>query len=275
MADRGAAFDYLLGTTDAEHARLTRQAALLAPCSETLFRRAGIGAGMRVLDIGSGMGDVAMLAARLVGAGGEVDRNAVTLARAKARARAAGLNNVRFLAADVGNVPVSAPFDAVVGRLILLFLPQRVAVLRSLVERLLPGGVMVFQEPAWQYTLTHTAELPLRRACVSVMLDVLQRAGTRTEMGTELPEVFQAAGLATPELHMEMPVGFGQAFARWLPELFATLHFRCVELGVDMAALGDLDTLTERLDAELARSGSFAACAGFIGAWSRVSGSAR
>jgi hypothetical protein len=56
---------YALGNTDAEHERLIRQAARLAPLTERLFREAGIGAGQRVLDLGSGVGDVAMLAARL------------------------------------------------------------------------------------------------------------------------------------------------------------------------------------------------------------------
>jgi ubiquinone/menaquinone biosynthesis C-methylase UbiE len=64
--------DYPLGNTDAEHERLIRQAARVAPTTERFFREAGIGPGQRVLDIGSGVGDVAMLVARLVGPSGEV-----------------------------------------------------------------------------------------------------------------------------------------------------------------------------------------------------------
>ena len=64
--------DYPLGNTDAEHERLIRQAARVAPITERFFREAGIGLGQRVLDLGSGVGDVAMLAARLVGPSGEV-----------------------------------------------------------------------------------------------------------------------------------------------------------------------------------------------------------
>src|SRR5437660_10359430 len=64
--------DYALGSTDAEHERLIWQAARVAPITERLFREAGIGSGQRVLDIGSGVGDVAILAARLVGPSGEV-----------------------------------------------------------------------------------------------------------------------------------------------------------------------------------------------------------
>src|SRR6266852_1205412 len=77
-------FDYALGYTNSEHDRLIRQAARIAPCTERLFREAGIGAGQRVLDIGSGVGDVAMLAANLVGSTGEVvgiERDSRSIAR--------------------------------------------------------------------------------------------------------------------------------------------------------------------------------------------------
>src|SRR5580693_8975580 len=106
---------YVLGAASAEHARLIRQAAIFEPFTERLFRDAGVGPGQRVLDIGSGVGDVAMLAARLIGPTGEVvgvERDATTLAMARSRVDKAGLSNVRFLEADVRLVPSSEPFDA-------------------------------------------------------------------------------------------------------------------------------------------------------------------
>jgi hypothetical protein len=66
MNTTSALAPYLLGTTDAKHERLQRQAARLAPFTERLFRDAGIRPGQRVLDVGSRVGDVALLAARLV-----------------------------------------------------------------------------------------------------------------------------------------------------------------------------------------------------------------
>ena len=59
--------DYALGYTNAEHDRLIRQAELIGPITERLFHEAGIGPGQRVLDLGSGMGDVALIVARMVG----------------------------------------------------------------------------------------------------------------------------------------------------------------------------------------------------------------
>src|SRR5215467_11642253 len=99
--------DYALGYTNAEHERLIRQAARIAPVTERLFREAGIGLGQRVLDLGSGVGDVAMLAARLVGPSGEVvgiERDASSIARAEARVASAGLRNVRFTQTNVNQV---------------------------------------------------------------------------------------------------------------------------------------------------------------------------
>src|SRR6516164_5803403 len=121
---------YALGNTDAEHERLIRQAARLAPLTERLFREAGIGPGQRVLDLGSGVGDVAMLVARLVGSTGEVvgvERDSRSIVRARARASAAGLTNVSFTERDVSEVRSSKPFDAAVGRFILQWVPDPLA----------------------------------------------------------------------------------------------------------------------------------------------------
>ena len=127
--------DYPLGNTDAEHERLIRQAARVAPTTERFFREAGIGPGQRVLDIGSGVGDVAILVARLVGPSGEVvaiERDQKSIAKARARVSDAGLHNVSFNESDVGEIPDGKPFDAAVGRFILMYLPDPVAVLRAI-----------------------------------------------------------------------------------------------------------------------------------------------
>jgi len=72
--------------------------------TEEVLRRAGIGARMHALDIGSGAGDVAILAARLTGPSGSVlgiDRSEDAVRRASQRAAAEGLSWCRFSVADV------------------------------------------------------------------------------------------------------------------------------------------------------------------------------
>src|SRR5215468_6248411 len=142
MPTNESSTDYALGYTDAEQERLIRQAAIIAPITERLFREAGIGSGHRVLDLGSGMGDVAMLVARLVGPLGEVvgiERDANSIAHARARIDATGLCNVSFIQGDVGEIVSDQLFDAAVGRLILQFLPDPIGVLRSVYRLVRPG----------------------------------------------------------------------------------------------------------------------------------------
>src|SRR5262245_20653769 len=114
------------GHTDFELERLRVQARLIEPITRRWLTEAGITAGMRVLDVGSGVGDVALLAADLVGAGGEVvgtDRVATPLSVASERAAARSLTNVRFVEGDPCEMTFDRPFDAVVGRYVLMYQP--------------------------------------------------------------------------------------------------------------------------------------------------------
>jgi cyclopropane fatty-acyl-phospholipid synthase-like methyltransferase len=58
---------YPLGYTEEDSRRLASQAAFFADLTADVLRRAGIGAGMKLLDLGCGVGDVSVLAARKVG----------------------------------------------------------------------------------------------------------------------------------------------------------------------------------------------------------------
>ncbi len=96
---------YVLGSDEAEIARLEAQATAIAPATAMLLRAAGIAPGMRVLDLGTGLGHVALQVAELVGPDGSVlgvDQDETLLQIAEQRARAAGAGNVNFRRADVG-----------------------------------------------------------------------------------------------------------------------------------------------------------------------------
>src|SRR5437870_951362 len=90
---------YVLGHSDRELARLQVQARLIGPITRGFMRDSGIAPGMRVLDVGSGAGDVAFIAAEIVGLYGEVlgvDRDAAAIDTARQRAIAVGASNVTF-----------------------------------------------------------------------------------------------------------------------------------------------------------------------------------
>ena len=63
---------YPLPHGSAETNRLIQQSAFINPFTRSLFIDAGIGSGMAVLDVGSGAGDVALIAAELAGLQGSV-----------------------------------------------------------------------------------------------------------------------------------------------------------------------------------------------------------
>jgi trans-aconitate methyltransferase len=120
--------NYSLGSDDAEIARLDEQAEFLREPTRMLLAASGIGPGMRVLDLGTGLGHVAAAVADLVGPDGQVvglDLDPRMLAVAQTRTR--HLPQVRFVEGDVTRWRDDQPFDAVVGRLILFHLRDPVA----------------------------------------------------------------------------------------------------------------------------------------------------
>ena len=155
--------DYLLGHDEQELARLEHQAAVLAPATRTILGLAGIAPGMRVLDLGTGAGDVAFEVAGLVGPQGSVvgvDRSVKALRSAALRAERRELTNVSFIHDDVHTVPIDDEFDAVVGRLILLYMPDPAEVLSKFARLVRPGGVVAMME----YDMRAAGPVPPDRA---------------------------------------------------------------------------------------------------------------
>jgi ubiquinone/menaquinone biosynthesis C-methylase UbiE len=140
---------YVLGHSDRELERLHRQAQLINPITRHILVEAGLSPGMRVLDVGSGAGDVAFLAAELVGPSGQVvgvDRSSIALARARSRAEEKALGNVTFHDGELSAMVFGQLFDAAIGRYVLCFQPDPVALLRETSRFVRPGGIILFHE---------------------------------------------------------------------------------------------------------------------------------
>lgn len=111
--------DYALGHAEAELRRLSTQARLIGPITRRFLEAAGIAKGMRILDIGSGAGDVALLCGELVGPTGEVVGTDLALAaveRAERRVKNAGSSRISFRQGDPADLNFDESFDAIVGR---------------------------------------------------------------------------------------------------------------------------------------------------------------
>ena len=264
--------NYQLGYTNLEHERLIRQAARIAPYTERLFREAGVGPGQRVLDLGSGLGDVSLLLARIVGSSGEVvgiERDGRSIARANARVAEAGLRNVSFTQCDVNEIASAQPFDAAVGRFILMFLPDPASVLRALTGLVRPGGVLAFQEPTWIPLLASGARLPLWSKLLQAIHETFVRSRINPEMGIALYRLFQEVGLPAPAMHAETPMGSDANFTGLICDLIRSVRPMAEQHDVPLDALGDFETLSDRIQAEIAAAKTVVSFVPLVGVWAR------
>lgn len=270
----GAAQNYPLGYSAQEAQRLADQAAVMEQHTEDVLRRAGIRRGMRVLDVGSGLGDVSLLAARIVGCDGAVlgiDRAASSVEAARQRVASLGLTNVCFQHSDLAGFSTQSSFDALVGRFVLAYVSDRASQLHKLTRHLNPGAVVVFQE----VDMTEISQSPPSELFTRVrrwILDAFAASGTELAMGTKLHETFVQAGLPAPSMTAATPVVGGSSSMGYeqsvdvLRSLLPTIE----QHGMATAAEIDIETLAERLRADAARHGRVLFLSRIVAAWAQL-----
>lgn len=265
---------YVLGHSGRELARLEQQAAFFADATRELLLRAGLKPGMRVLDVGCGVGDVAAIAADIVGSGGEVtgiDISAGAIAIADARMKATGRDRVRFLEASMESFDELSGFDAVVGRFILVHMPDPATLLRALVPRLDPGTMVAFIEMDMS-TGACVPPSPLLAENLARIMEVYRRTGRQMDMGSALFPTFRAAGLA-PRLAGFTRIGDGAEAAgiHFFVESVRSLLPFMEKLGIAQAHEVDIDTLYDRLSKQIDAE----TCVFYprlVGAWAKTTG---
>jgi SAM-dependent methyltransferase len=268
-----------IGTVIAPSHRQVDQPSLLAralaPATRALFMEAGVRSGMRVLDVSSGVGDVAFVAREIVGPQGSVtgfDSSAASVAYANDWAAFRGLTNVQFIESHIDALSFESAFDAIVGRVVLMYSRDPVRDLRALVRHLKPGGLVIFQE----FDLLAGKTVPSAPVIDQVrewLLGGFDQAGIELEMGPRLYSTFTAAGLAPPEMRVD---GFMGGENSIVPELVADaarlLMPQLEALGITSESEVQTDTLEKRMRADLARSGGVMSAPLLIGAWARLAG---
>ncbi|TIL88707.1 MAG: class I SAM-dependent methyltransferase [Mesorhizobium sp.] len=268
---------YALGYTEREFQRLELQGALIHDLTEDFLRRAGIGPGMRVLDIGCGVGDVSLLAGRLVGFSGRVlgvDRSAGAVDIAGRRATESGQCYwTRFATGELDTFSPDETFDAVIGRLVLMYLPDPAATLRRLVGFLRPGGIIAFQEMAMPVTRSFP-EAPLFSKCRGWIIETIERAGFEVDMGGRLPMVFAGAGLPAPQMNCAGLAGSGpdSPIYDYIAETLRSLLPMAKAVSAATAAEMKVDTLAERLRGEAVEQQMCVMLPPLVGAWANTPG---
>lgn len=263
---------YALGRSSHEYARLARQAEILSPMTKRVFSEAGIGRGMKVLDLGSGAGDVAMLLAEMVGPEGSViglDLDHGAIQHAQERAIAAQFHNVTFVHSDFAHYQPDGPLDAVAGRLVLMYQQDPAESLRQLTRHLRPGGVVVFMEPWFQPPPGPDSTL---KTTVTCLLETLLRSGAHLDLGARLHRVFQAAGLPVPNMRFEaiMDGREDSPLYAYLADTMASLLPKALEYGVPNAEKLDIASIPQRVSAEMNAVGYAMVVAPMVCAWCKT-----
>jgi SAM-dependent methyltransferase len=265
---------YPLGHASEEVARLMLQGAFYRDLTDDFLRHAGIERGMRVLDVGCGVGDVTLLAAELVGPFGValgIDRGEAAVAVAAERAACAGVDQVQFQVADAATVVLDEPVDAVIGRLVLMYQPDPAAVLRHLAAQARPGGVVAFQEMDIA-AMGADPPCPLVDETRRWLLETFALVGADPRAGIRLHRHFGDAGLAAPRLLAAARLGRepNDPIYDMAVGIIRTLLPAIERTGVATAAEVDGPTLGERMRREVVAADAVIRSPDLIGAWART-----
>lgn len=276
---RNPAQDYVLGNGPQEQNRLKLQARLIEKWTEGFFRAAGIAPGMRVLDLGCGMGDVSLLAARLIGPTGSVvgiDRDEVIVRKARERIGCEGRSaDIELICSDVFEFDAPSRFDAVVGRYILLYQPDPINAVRHAAKQVRSGGIVVFHEMDFANPIRSYPDGTLfGKLMFGLITDTFRRAGYHADLGLHLTRIFREAGLPWPTIEAEVPVGGepGCFLYTWLAETLRSLLPRIAQFNLASADELDLDTLVARMETEAIANHCQLIGPLQFGAWSRKPG---
>lgn len=221
--------------------------------SARFFGDIGIDPGARVLDVGCGNGDLSRYVAGLAGPGGEVvaiDRSEPALAVARTTDAGSDAAHIQYRAVDLsGDLPDLGRFDAIVGRRVLMYLPDASKTLERLVAMAKPDAILAFQEHARAGLPAGIGHLALHRQLYNWNWSTVAAEGGDVGLALRLPELMQRLGLSVEEargeailLHPDQP--------SFVPTLTHAMLPRMVERGIATVEQVDPDTLPQRIEEE-------------------------
>lgn len=265
---------YALGHSEEEKRRLQQQGDIFRPFTMRFLQEAGIAEGMKVLDVGMGAGDVALLMAHLVGPKGYVvgiDVNGSVLETARQRASAAGYKNMSFVHDDIRSAELAQDFDAVVGRAVLMYMGEPVEVLRKAATHTCSSGIIAFHEMDFTASFEALPASPTIDKAWSWLMEVVHRTGMERNMGFKLRNTFLNAGLPEPRMGMDALLGGGTDFGgyEYLANTIRSFLPFMEAAGIATVEEVDIDTLANRMRSEVVGANGVVKTQTWVGAWAR------
>ncbi|MBX3380510.1 MAG: methyltransferase domain-containing protein [Phycisphaeraceae bacterium] len=199
MAETRSGGEYVHGTHRSEQERLTLMNEIL---NARTLAEVRVRPGERILDVGSGLGQMSIAMAKAAGAGGRVlgiERSREQIARAQAARHAAGLEEtqVEFRAGDALRLSLRddecGSFDLAFTRFLLEHVPHPLGVVERMVRAVRPGGRIVLCDDDHEILRLHPEPAGLREVWRAYMA-LYDRVGNDPMVGRRLVQLLHEAG---------------------------------------------------------------------------------
>lgn len=220
-----------------------------------LLLESGIKEGWRILDVGCGSGEVSLLASELINGKGEIigiDVNAASIQIAQTRAAEENVTNVQFVDMPIENAAKElGTFDLIIGRRILMYLPNLFQAIEALTKILKSNGRMVFQESDAMVAETSATTFPLHTKAQQYVWQTVASEQGNIHIGSEMYSLFTKAGLKVKNLEAEAVLQTAETGSdlAWLLQM---MEERIIQAGI--ATKRELESLEKALTEEMDKS---------------------
>jgi hypothetical protein len=158
-----------------------------------------------------------------------------------------------------------------IGRLVLLYVPEPAAVLRRLSRHVTPGGIVVFQE----FDISQLSQSPPSEVFEQMKKRIqtaFTASGTELDMGTKLYSTFLLAGLPAPSMNAVTPVGCGPKWYGYdyMVGVLRSLLPLIERSGIANASEIGIETLAKRLQDDAMANRRVNFLPRVVGAWTRI-----
>jgi SAM-dependent methyltransferase len=239
--------DYLIRGGLEGRERLRVLGRVMRPTTLPLLERGGVAAGMRVLDVGCGGGDVTFDLASLVGPTGaaigiDVDPTKIGLARADAEQ--VGVTNVEFRVGDLTDGLGEADYDAIYVRFVLTHLRDPRAGVEVMRRALRPGGRLIVEDIDFRGSFCEPEHEGFERY-EQIYEEAARRNGGDPWIGVRVPAMLVDAGFARVQPNVVQPADL-QGESKLMPALTLE-NIKAIAIRHGVATDEEIDSLVDEL----------------------------